>query len=621
MVLGMPAIQVNRKLEGVCVAVLTGCYFVWLATAIIPSASENVRLVSVFSPDGATHVEVLGQALSEGTLRIDFSPYGHLPFNLALVPLLLMSFLAPVTDQSIIITLRLVSAVAGAATVLCTFFLARRYFGRLVGWVSACLLCGISLSFIEWSVVSHPDIPQLFFLMLGLYFCCRLGEDKSREFLVLASASAGLAFACKYSGLFLLPVIWLVAVGGNAGRDEVDPFRNDARQVRKWARGLTLAAGIGSVLLGLVMSAELVARLLTSDGAVESSNLPIIREFRILLGATGCALIVLGILRWPWRVVARSELLARTLSQVGISVAAFITAFVIGSPFSLWKLNFLYGMISQSRHVAFGHVFRGEGGVQGWLSLLVSQDFLGVTFAAMGAVGLLYLFHDLATKEGKPLSIGQRLAGQVIRPELILWLWVLLYLGFLVLRVRMFEPRYLLPVLPVLIILAVQFLAQLARASLEASSRKFAVPVLVLFLVLGAADFASSITRLREFRAAERVRVEESPAVRVGLWLAETFEANSRVLYDSYSYVPPAFAEAQLTFAGTREDLEIFAPDVVIVSEEISQRYVDPTKASQFGAGEAKYLEHLQYYRSLRDGSLGFTQIMNFGEVHLYANR
>ncbi len=611
----------NRNLEGICVAVLTGCYFVWLATAMIPTASENIRLVSVFNSDEPTQLELLRQALSQGTLRIDYSQYGHLQFNLALIPLFLMSFLTPVTDQSIIISLRLVSAVAGAATVLCTFFLARRYFGRLVGWVSACLLCGISLNFIEWSVYAHPDVPQLFFLMLGLYFCCRLGGDKSRESLVLASASAGLAFACKYSGLFLLPVIWLVAVGGNAGRDEVGPFRSAALLVRKWARGLTLAAGIGSVSLGLVMRVELVARLLTSDGAVESSNLPVIREFRILLGATGCVLIVLGILRWPWRLLARSDFLARTLSQVGISVAAFITAFVIGSPFSLWKLNFLYGMISQSRHVAFGHYFRGEGGVQGWLSLLVSQDLLGVTFAAMAAVGLLYLFHDLATKEAQHLSIGQRLAGPVIRPEVILWLWVLLYLGFLVMRVRMMEPRYLLPVFPVLIILAGQFLAQLARASLDAVSRKFAVPVLVLFLVLGAADFASSITRVQEFRATERLRVEKSPAVRAGLWLAETFEADSRVLYDSYSYVPPAFAEAQLTFAGTSEDLEIFAPDVVIVSEEISQRFVDPTKASQFGAGEAQYREHLQYYRGLRDGSFGFTQMMNFGKVQVYAKR
>ena len=109
--------------------------------------------------------------------------------------------------------------------------------------------------------------------------------------------------------------------------------------------------------------------------------------------------------------------------------------------------------------------------------------------------------------------------------------------------------------------------------------------------------------------------------MRAGLWLAENFEADSRVLYDSYSYVPPAFADVQLTFAGTSEDLEIFDPDVVIVSEEISQRYIDPTKASLFNAGEAKYIEHLQYYRGLRDGSLGFTQIMNFGEVQVYAKR
>jgi len=424
----------------------------------------------------------------------------------------------------------------------------------------------------------------------------------------------------KYSGLFLLPVIWLVVVAQNTVHDEADQSRSDALQVRKLARGLTLAAGIVSVLLGLGMSVDLMARFIGSDGAVDSANLLVISGFRILLGATGCALIVLGILRWPWRVVASSELVARTLLQVGISVAAFITAFVFGSPFSLLKLNFLKGMILESRHVAFDHILRDEGGL-GWLSLLVSEDLLGVTFAAMAVVGFLYLFKDLATKEAKHLSIGQHLARQVIRPEVILWLWVFMYLSFLVMRVRMLAPRYLLPVIPVLIILAVHFLAQLARASLGADSRRFAVPVLVLFLVLGAAEMASSIARVQEYRARERVRVEKSPAIGAGLWLAEIFEADSRVLYDSYSYVPPAFAEAQMTFGGTIKDLESFEPDVVVVSDEISRRFVDPTQASDFRGGETKYFEHLQYYRGLRDGSLGFTQIVNFGEIQIYAKQ
>jgi len=81
--------------------------------------------------------------------------------------------------------------------------------GRLVDGL---FLCSVPLLFLEFSVLSHPDIPQVFFMVCGVYAGCRLMEERHWRWLNLRSVAAGLAFASKYSGLFLLHVRWIIAL-------------------------------------------------------------------------------------------------------------------------------------------------------------------------------------------------------------------------------------------------------------------------------------------------------------------------------------------------------------------------------------------------------------------------
>ena len=108
------------------------------------------------------------------------------------------------TDARIVHTGRAVSIFFAAATLWLMFVWTRRVFGVAAAWIAFTLLC-LNATLYEWAVVLKPDMAQLFFLMLALALTCRLADEPRLRWLVPAASAAGLAFACKYSGLFVLP--------------------------------------------------------------------------------------------------------------------------------------------------------------------------------------------------------------------------------------------------------------------------------------------------------------------------------------------------------------------------------------------------------------------------------
>jgi len=183
-----------RRLEYLFLITLVTVYFVWFAWLIVWTASENIRIISVFNADEAHHLQMMRDAISQRSPKLEFGNYGHLYFNIALLPLFLMAFFTRVSEQQIIVLLRLIPTLFAIATIGATFVLTRRYFGRFAAWLATFLLSIVPLKFLESSLVSHPDIPQLFFLVLGVYFCCRFIEEGNFKWVIWASAFAGLAF-------------------------------------------------------------------------------------------------------------------------------------------------------------------------------------------------------------------------------------------------------------------------------------------------------------------------------------------------------------------------------------------------------------------------------------------
>ena len=97
-----------------------------------------------------------------------------------------------------------------------TYRIGHRVFNPVAASI-ACVLLAVTPDFLRWSLESHPDFPQLFWVLCALLACCRLANEFRLRWILLASLFAGLAFGTKYIGIFLLPVIALAASASRPG--------------------------------------------------------------------------------------------------------------------------------------------------------------------------------------------------------------------------------------------------------------------------------------------------------------------------------------------------------------------------------------------------------------------
>ena len=579
--------QPPRRIELLGVLALASAYFAWFAWPIVWSASADRRLVGVFNVDEAVHLKHVKAALERGSFRIEFGSYGHLYFNLALAPLHVWQLFGTVSEQLAIVTLRLIPAVFAAATVVLVFAMARRYSGRLAGWLAAVLMAVASPAFLEWSVTSHPDVPQGFFFLLGAYFCCRVTEEGRATWVLWAAAAAGLAFACKYSGGFLLPVIWgcgLLAcpVPQREADGAVQP--GVFTRIARW-----LTAGLGAPLgagIGVVAATCMHGRTWN------------------VVGGLCVGLMLWALVRLPRR---RLPGVVERVNLVAVTLCVFVATFFVTSPYSFVDYSFVRGIVSESEHVATGHTFVGHANGLRWLAIL--KEDLGIVLLAVVAASGIGLAWDVARK-------GWR---RVVSAHGVLWACSALFLGFLMVRVRLREPRYLVTVLPLLVVLAAEPVGWAVRCARSRwPRRRAALATGALVAAIGALVLPRAVSDMSAYRRATRTREQASAAVAAGRWLEQRFPPSTSIFYDRYSYVPPSFESVAYTFGGTLPLLRRKDADVVIVHEEIAKRFADLGRAQDFVGGPEKFRARHRYYEALRGGEAGYKLVRDFGEVQVY---
>ena len=119
--------------ELVLFSVFTIAFLVWFSWPLLGAASQNIRLVSTFQVDEGIYARWVAGLLDQHTFHIARQDQGHLYIYMAFLPLLLLSQLTSVSEQTIIVTLRLVSLATGIGTVIVVFLFARHCFGRTAG--------------------------------------------------------------------------------------------------------------------------------------------------------------------------------------------------------------------------------------------------------------------------------------------------------------------------------------------------------------------------------------------------------------------------------------------------------------------------------------------------------
>jgi hypothetical protein len=570
----------KQRAVAACALIL---YFAWLGWGAVPSASSSARLVAVFETDEHDHMIAVRIALGHPLPAINWQIYGHLFFNIALGPLTWLNAFAGVSDRTIIVTLRLVSLASAAAAAFLTFVMASRYWGYAVGWFAMAGLAVLPFSFNYWAVTSHPDTLQVACTTFALYAACRFAEHGDGRWLDAAAIGAGLAFAAKYGGLFLLPCLFVLCVIVSAGPEllATDMMPGTVRRIR----AAVLFTGCAGLIISLVLREPYagVRRIPAQDLQLVASA--------VLAALALAGRLWLPLTRWPLPV---------PVSRMVRVISLFWLVFVVTSPFSLHRLSFISGMIFDSRTVAFGQFFAGGGNGLDWIPILASTDSVGVVCLAFAVVAFLGFLLRLARDRGAAL----------VSPEGILWMWIAGSIFFLMWHVRLREHRYLLVVMPPLLILAGATLARLVK--------RLPRPVAAVLLVVWAGvelNFAAG--RQLALRHERRNREQASDTVAAGVWLQGHVPSTARVLYDWYSYVPPRFANVRGSWGMTETELAAYQPDVIVVNDRIRGRFASLSDASRYDS-VAGFHARYNLYQSLERGRADYGLVASIGPIRVY---
>ncbi len=172
---------------------------------------------------------------------------------------------------------------------------------------------------------------------MSVYFVCRFLEEERTNWLKWASVSAGFAFASKFGGWLLLPMIWMVGIFHAIlrGRDLLSGEIRLARFVTILRCALVLI-GVLSISIGIFVTPDSVERYFSPDGEIEH---PLFKPFMYWLPITtislGCTLAFLSILGFLWSKLERLPVLATVLYRVSVSLVAFGLALALSSPYLL----------------------------------------------------------------------------------------------------------------------------------------------------------------------------------------------------------------------------------------------------------------------------------------------
>ena len=508
---------------------------------------------------------------------------------------MIMDRLVSVDESLIIIVLRLIPLIFGIFTVVLIFLIARSLIGSLYGWMAVLFLLILPTNYLKFTIVSHPDILQVFFVVLGLYFCYRLAADFRWKWLIGASAAAGLAFSCKYGGIFILPVIFIITVIHCIKIDSLNSAILKSQRFKKMTVVFIPVVGLLLILGGIFFTPDFTARLLSRDGCISSIHkILLLNKSRMLSQITGWFLILLAVSR----IVVHKERFRQYVNNMQmiifctfISIGLFTLAFFVASPFLFLGFNFLTGILKEFQSKTTGINFIEAHSPITWISILFSSKLMGKElffFALINFFGMIVML--IKYKSRKEFSFTS-----------LMWCFIIIYMCFIMMKIRVVRTRYLFPVVPMFVLIGVQSIKDIVNFISEKINNK--IFVICIVLIISALELPFAFMRTYRLRNRLVRRVEMSKSVEVGKWIENNFPPSTSILYDHFSYVPPFFKNVKGTWDATLDVLNNFRPDLVVVHVKSEEMFKDTTRIGNYLGGVDYFIDRHEYYRALENRS------------------
>lgn len=534
----------NHRYTTWLIAFAAACWWSWIGSQSLWSAATDSRVLGAFFTDEVLQVDLVRSTLQRDSWNLNFGSYGHLVFNTALVLLRVIGPENP-SDQQVTVVLRALSLFWAWATTVATFLLARRIVGQAGGVVAAALLALHPVQ-LRWSTLGHPDTAQACLIVVTILALASFERMPRPRPLLVAAAAAGLAFATKYLSITIVP-IFLYVLFRRGGEDALRSRSAFNWRVVHLARAVIGTLGAASLLTGVLVDPLHIAQAVAEDGRVDfpgSERLSAITDWLLIAGG----LLLTSFMLWstPWRRLVLNTHASTVVRWSLAGAAAFVGAFLIVSPLSMYHLFIVKGLV-----LVFSYLLFGEG--NSWAGLVI--EAFGPAMPVL-AIGIAVAVRALIRASGdEPPELGLS----------VIWVATcVLVLAF----IRWPAEQYLLPIYPfvsALFVLGVQRLTRWMAAQQQSiDARWMAGAAYAAVLTVALVPFPEALHRWSH-------RLEYHPAIPLGQSMEGLFDERARVLYDHSTYVPAAFTNATPTWGATRHLLEEVAPDVVVVRHRTRQ--------------------------------------------------
>jgi hypothetical protein len=285
------------------------------------------------------------------------------------------------------------------------------------------------------------------------------------------------------------------------------------------------------------------------------------------------------------------RLLLRLYLQGLALIGAFLAVFALTNPYAAFdRSRFISVFMWQLNYSSSGYGVVGSANPALWLQPLIEQ---------FGTIGVLYLFGGfflacvfLLRDIGRA---GWRTAftRDDLRTRLVLVLYVLATSAHLAISIHQREARFTYHVVPFLIILSTVAVVEL----IVGLTKPIVAPQWLLAAVAASLlVFASAQIKFDLQAMADVTAKPESDVIKFGNFVAQRYPADTKILADSYTYLPPSMTNVTYTNLQTEELLNEVAPQVIILTRGATGDSVWKQTGTAFS--DRKFVKDLRYAKA-----------------------
>ncbi|MFH1386997.1 MAG: glycosyltransferase family 39 protein [bacterium] len=296
----------------------------------------------------------------------------------------------------------------------------------------------------------------------------------------------------------------------------------------------------------------------------------------------------------------------RLFISIILSIIVFTATFILTNPYSIINLNlFLKSIKHQSDLLYLSAYLKPDSNGFLWINALASSYLIGTSGLVLFFGFLLKMFFNYLKTIGK--SRFELKPGIVI-----LFCVIFLVFTFLFFRVNARDYRFILPIVPFMLLFVAKALQELWNFN------KLGRIIAVLFLVLILWPKLLLDINSRNWLIN---KTSNNVYIKAGKWLANNFPSDYRIVYDTYSYIPPTFKYVSESGGGiSKKSIEEFNPHLIVINNKISSLYANPENAVNCSRGSVEYNNINQFYTNLRANKfLPYVLVKDFGEVKIFS--